>query len=178
MKHEEVPSIFNNQVSQDVWSPISNVKETKHNFKISPIKQENSLFSKFITNENPISAEKIKEMKETSKGHNNQMSSKAVSNMCSPESHTFQPNRRITEESMDYTEKSRSEELEELGDITKEAHKNYIDQKNLYNQFRKNPFSIDMDKTDIDPFKDFIKRHKSKLQVREETEMLTKIYQE
>ena len=47
--------------------------------------------------------------------------------------------------------------------MTQKAHQKYINNKTLYNKFRKNPFSIDSTKADIDPFKEFINRHKTKL---------------
>ncbi|CAI2358904.1 unnamed protein product [Moneuplotes crassus] len=175
-KHEQVPSILINQKGQNLGSPVMKIKERNHNFKVSPIRNEREDMSTFIDNEIALSDEKTYHAHKNSHSHNNQMSSKHVSNLCSPESHTFLPNKRITEESMDYTEKSRSEELEELGDITKRAHQDYMDQKNKYNAFRKNPFSIDTTKTDIDPFKEFIDRHKNKLTSRGEKSIFQKMY--
>lgn len=111
--------------------------------------------------------------------NNNQMSSKPVSQINSPEVYTFNlPNKRITEESMDYTEKSRSEELDELQDIKQEAHKNYTNHKNILDKFRKNPFSVGSSKTDIDPFKEIKENRIIQLQASTDNDEIQQMYDE
>lgn len=96
--------------------------------------------------------------------NSNQKGSIVGSGVMSPTSHTFLPHKRITEESMDYSEKSRSEELEQLEDSVREAHQNYATQKSIYKEFRKNPFSIGHRREDIGPFKEYMKRHKNRVE--------------
>lgn len=180
-KYEQVPSMINNQFSQDICSPISKVKERNHNFDCFPRMKAkensnpNDVFKTYVSTELPLSAAKSYETKSALKSHNNQVSSQAVSGMNSPESHTFLP-KRITEDSMDYTEKSRTEELEELEGIKHEARKKYIDQKRIYEQFRRNPFSIGANKADIGPFKEFINRKKDELRSSTERGNFREVY--
>lgn len=166
-KHEEIPSIINKQMSIDLWSPIEKVKSKKHQFKISPIRKQDN--GDYMSVEVPFSHKKHK-IKESVLSHNNQMSSKPVSDIASPEPHTFLPHKRITEDSMDYTERSRTEELEELEDRMKQARINYA-------THIKNPFSINISKADIDPFKEFINRHKNKLKSSEDKEAFRNMYE-
>lgn len=134
-KHENVPSIINNQTGKDVCSPIAKVRDKQYLIEVSPQRKEqidpNIDLAKARDEYNSHLNSEMKSLDNVNfaKYHNNQASSKPVSEIYSPESYTFLPHKRITEESMDYTEKSRSEELEELQDIKQEAHKNYTNHK-------------------------------------------------
>lgn len=136
-KHENVPSIINNQMGNDICSPIAKVTE-KVQYEVSPKRKEadnqNEVYRTFVSStEYPMSAVRSNEgiRRQNSKDRTHEMNSKAESNFASPDSHTFLPQKRITEESMDYTERSRSEELEELEGSKQAAQENYANQKSL-----------------------------------------------
>jgi hypothetical protein len=168
-KFEEIPSIINNQMGDDLWSPISKVKPRNDKIISGSIsqtkaKQGTEVYKTYTSTEMPMSAFRSSQETQDAFTSNQKINSKIESGIMSPESHTFLPHKRITEESMDYSEKSRSEELEQLEDSVREAHQNYANQKNIYKEFRKNPFSIGHKREDIGPFKEYMKRHKNRVE--------------
>lgn len=110
--------------------------------------------------------------------NNNQISS-VISGANSPIKDLAHPqNRRITEESMNYTDKSRSEELEELDDYKQAAIREYADQKKSFTTMQSNPFYIEQKRADIDPFKEFLNNCKSQLKSSAEYDDLQQMYDE
>jgi len=177
IKQETLQFLINNQLGSDVCSPISKIKEKKHRLMISPKPDENIYKTNRGSNEFPVSGFRSSEQTSLAERHDNQMSS-AVSYMNSPAAIETQFNKHITEESMNYTDKSRSEELEELDNYKQAAYKEYADHKKNLSSIKNNPFYIESKRADIDPFKEFLNNRKNLLKSSTEGDEMEKMYDE
>lgn len=102
--------------------------------------------------------------------HNNQMSA-ITSDKNSPKR---QPPKY--DESINYTERSRSEELEQLDEDKRAAFMEYAESKRKFASAQNNPFFIESKRTDIDPFKEFLSNRKTLLKSSEEFDDIKQMY--
>ena len=180
IKHENVPSIINNQIGSDLCSPIAKIKEKNHNFILSP-KPENDTFddSKIVPKELKMSEFRSADQPQKVSSHNNQMSS-AVSGAVSPE--PLLPQRRTDQDEdesiLTYTEKSRSEELSELENDKQAALMEYAQSKKEFSSMQNNPFYIESKRPDIDPFKEILQNYRENMKSSCEVDDIQQMYDE
>ena len=177
IKHENIPSIINNQIGSDICSPIAKISEKKHNFMVSP---QNLGDYRSIKTPKELTMENFKStegpLKQIQK-HNNQMSC-AVSGRNSADQDKVFEKKQISEESINYTEKSRTEELEELEDHKQAAYMEYAESKRDFSSIQSNPFYIESKRPDIDPFKEILDKHKNNIKASAEYDDLQQLYDE
>ena len=177
IKHENIPSIINNQIGSDICSPIAKISGKKHNFILSP---ENLNDYRSIKSPKELTMENFKSVDRPVTQihkHNNQMSC-LVSGRNSVDREKVIKKKHISEESINYTEKSRTEELEELEDHKQAAYMEYAESKRDFSSIQNNPFYIESKRPDIDPFREILDKHKSNIKASAEYDDLQQLYDE